>query len=426
MKELKKNMIAVLLVLISSGSFAQNNFNLDSAKHAFTWKKRRIINNNDGSDVQYRAPIDTASPQSFLRRRFVGLKGSQVDAISYCDGFLDKYTHRSDKTEIRRKMGKYDLIVDYLFKNDTDPLNEVVNFCRENNLDIFWSMRMNDDHDFQDNNKMPTWKKENPDALMGKKGDQFSHRSTWTALNYENYKVRRYQLEVIEDVVSRYDIDGIELDFFRHLWLFRETLNGKPATSSQLALMTGFIHDIRDLLDDYSRRKKKPLLLIIRVPDSFEYCETLGIDLEEWLSKKYVDLLVTSGYFKLNSYDFLARVGKEFNVPVYPCFTPRRIHNGGGVGDKTDLVKWRSEAYTALNAGVSGIYIFNRFFSYDDVYDEIGTLESLESLEREDNFESYICETCWFKPQRWIKNGDRFIKTGDKYLEEILSKKKTD
>lgn len=418
-KVMIKKFALYLLIALPLSLTAQSTFDLDSAKKAFAWKKRRIITNNDGIDTKVRKPADTLNPKSFTDRRLKGLIGTQVDAVFYSDGVFASYTHQSEISDVRTAGLANTFLTEYLIREGTDALTEVIKFCRSNNMDVFWSIRMNDSHDSHDTTIMSSWKKNNQDALMGTYEQKFAHLDGWSAVNYENYKVRKKLLEVIEDVVSRYDIDGIELDFFKHLMLFRETLNGQKATKEQLSLMTSFIHDIRGVLDTYGQIKRKPILLTVRVPDSFEYNEALGIDLQTWLSRNYVDILVTSDYFKLNSYEFLAKVSKQFNVPIYPCLTPRRIHNGGKPGTKSDLPKWRAEAYSALKAGLNGIYVFNRFQARDRIYREIGNLRYLETLEREQNFESGICETCWFKPQRWVKEGDQFKGTGDAYLKKL-------
>jgi hypothetical protein len=215
-------------------------------------------------------------------------------------------------------------------------------------------------------------------------------------------------LEIIKDVINRYDIDGLEIDFYRHLYVFKEVQDGKIAKEKNRQKLTSFISQIRQILDAVSVERSKPILFIIRIPDSLEYCHDLGLDVKTWLENGYLDIIVGGGYFKLNSWEYLVEIGKNYGVPVYACLTPRRIHGGGSPGQKSDMPKWRGEAYKAWKAGVNGIYTFNRFNSRDRIFKEIGEINILENMERIDQ-ESYICDSCWFKPQRWLKDGDKYL-----------------
>jgi hypothetical protein len=205
----------------------------------------------------------------------------------------------------------------------------------------------------------------------------------------------------------------LEIDFYRHLYVFKEVQDGKISKEKNRQKLTSFISQIRQILDSVSIERTKPILLIVRIPDSFEYCHDLGLDIKTWLENRYLDIIIGGGYFKLNSWENLVEIGKNYDVPVYACLTPRRIHGGGSPGQKSDMPKWRGEAYNAWKAGVNGIYTFNRFNSKDAIFKEIGEITVLENLERIDQ-ESYICESCWFKPQRWLKDGEKYLNHTEK------------
>jgi hypothetical protein len=306
------------------------------------------------------------------------------------------------------------LLTKYLFDKGTDSLSEAIKFCRSNNLDIFWSFRFNDTHDSQNNRELSSWKTDHRKSLMGKQGEKLGLGGTaWSALNYSKKNVREKSLDIINDVVRRYDIDGLEIDFYRHLYVFKEVQDGKISKEKNRQKLTSFISQIRQILDSVSIERTKPILLIVRIPDSFEYCHDLGLDIKTWLENRYLDIIIGGGYFKLNSWENLVEIGKNYDVPVYACLTPRRIHGGGSPGQKSDMPKWRGEAYNAWKAGVNGIYTFNRFNSKDAIFKEIGEITVLENLERIDQ-ESYICESCWFKPQRWLKDGEKYLNHTEK------------
>jgi hypothetical protein len=385
-------------------------YNLKENRKKFAFKKRRIIVNNDGNDLLLKKESEKDNPLIFINRRLSGLKNTQVDAISYCTGVFDSYTHKSPVSQARLYNGeRKEFLTKYLFEMGTDSLFEVIKFCKSNNLDIFWSFRFNDTHDSQNDRELSSWKSAHKRSLMGKPGEKLGlGGSAWSALNYSKKNVREKSLEIIQDVVTRYDIDGLEIDFYRHLYIFKEVQQGKISKEKNRQKLTSLISQIRKTLDAVSVKRAKPILLIVRIPDSIEYCHDLGIDIKTWLENEYLDILIGGGYFKLNSWENLVEMGNRYDIPVYACLTPRRIHGGGSPGQKSDMLKWRGEAYRAWKAGVNGIYTFNRFDSKDDIFREIGEINVLENADRVDQ-ESYICNSCWYTPQRWLKNGEKYL-----------------
>ena len=66
------------------------------------------------------------------------------------------------------------------------------------------------------------FKQANPDVMLG---DGIRHGAV-TAVDYLAQKVGDFALAYIMDVVDRYDVDGISLDFFRHPIFFRSNAAG--------------------------------------------------------------------------------------------------------------------------------------------------------------------------------------------------------
>jgi len=64
-------------------------------------RARRLIVNNDGNDCLRLPREGGISADRFLESRTSALVGSHVDAISYCTGVFDFYTHHSGETQLR-------------------------------------------------------------------------------------------------------------------------------------------------------------------------------------------------------------------------------------------------------------------------------------------------------------------------------------
>ena len=367
-------------------------------------RPRRIIMNNDGNDN----PPRPATTASLLTQRFVGLENSHVDTIFYCTGVFNLYRHRSGESEQVGFNGKGTEAEQYthdLNALDTDCLEIAVRWAHEHDKEIFWSMRMNDTHDHSDkhSHRMSEWKKEHPEYLLGKRGDVFAYGGKrWSALDYGLGPVREKAYRIVRDVCTRYDIDGIELDFIRFLSYFPEATRGEPVPPEKMDRLTDLLRRVRKLTTELAGRRGRPLLTAIRVPVSLKYCRGVGLDVRQWLEERLVDIVTGGGDFRTEPWEDLVAIGRKYDLPVYAGFDRRRI----GYEHKV----WRGEALSAWDAGVDGIYLFNRFNPHFPIFDELGDPALLRSLSRVD--QSLGVGPPGRAPYKWCRVGERY-----RYLE---------
>jgi hypothetical protein len=256
---------------------------------------------------------------------------------------------------------------------------------------------------------MTDWKRQHPEYLVGKQGTKYPYGcNRWSSVDYGMPEVREKVYRILEDVGTRYEVDGLEMDFFRHPVLFRPQMTGEPVTREHCDMMTDLVRRVRAMADEVGRKRGRPLLLAMRGFDSVGFSKALGIDLERWLGEGLIDILSVGGYFKFEPWGDLAALGDKYDVPVYAVFASRRIMDGGEPGKKTEIEVWRGEALNAWKASVDGIYTFNRFNPNDQVFRELGDPELLATLDRVDQ-ESYVAQI-WSRPDTWLKNGDHFVK----------------
>ncbi|NLC67315.1 MAG: hypothetical protein GX754_00710 [Clostridiaceae bacterium] len=254
-------------------------------------RRRRLIYDNDGCDVyQCKSP----SPSELLSKRTIPLCGSHADTL-FCttrsSGF-GLFTHNTKIGQIfTGREGKHEYnITEELIKQGKDYLQIMTDFCRKNNIEIFWSMRMNDVHDSGTTlgrpeafrlNKIKT---EHPEYLFGSRENPPKY-GAWSGVDYTREEIRELAYAFVEEVCSNYDIDGINLDFFRHPVFFKRTAWGLPIQQYELDLMTDLMRKIRKMTIEIGKERGRPILLSSRVPDSLEYSRTIGIDLETWLKE---------------------------------------------------------------------------------------------------------------------------------------------
>jgi len=369
-------------------------------------RKRRIIYNNDGNDFNGATPAEPKTPENFLSKRTTPLLGSQVDSIFYCTGVTFYYKHQSLESEILKRQ----TYADELIEQGTDCLEVMTRFCRRYNLECFWSMRMNDNHDATRDWLLSQWKRNNPELLVGEKGDEFPYVSDkWSMVDYTKQQVRDKVYRDLKDVATRYDVDGLEYDFFRHPGFFKPQFFGELVTKEHRDMMTDLLRRVRKMADETGAKRGRPILIACRLPDSIEYCRAIGLDLKKWLEEDLVDIITGCGYFKLEPWLNWAALGAQYDVPAYACFVSRRIMSGGPAEAETDIRYWRGEALNAWHAGVDGIYTFNEFNPHDQKFREIGDPELLKTKQFI-NQTAYAGDEGYLNPGYWLKDGRNYIK----------------
>ncbi|MBN2211747.1 MAG: family 10 glycosylhydrolase, partial [Sedimentisphaerales bacterium] len=336
---------------------ASNISDLREQRQKTKYRTRRIIMNNDGNDFHLLDPNDLEQPKKFLERRTTPLIDSHVDSIFYCTGVFNKYMNPMNDSEWFHNSDRFDSkLAPLMRQRSVDSLNIMIEFCHAHDKEIFWSMRMNDTHDASYSFHFSQWKKDHPDCLVGKKEDldkmKYGGRR-WSSLDYNKPQVRDKVFSILSEICGRYDVDGVELDFFRHPVIFKEQMYGEPINQAQRDKVTDMIRRIRTMTETEGLRRGKPFLISIRVPDSVDYCRAIGLDIEKWLQEGLIDIVTGGGYFKLEPWENLVALGKKYDVPVYACLVRRRIEPVTSEPEGEDsLLIWRGEAYNAWKAGV--------------------------------------------------------------------------
>jgi hypothetical protein len=344
-------------------------------------RQRRIIFNNDGCEIFL---LKQATKEALLAARTTPLLGTQVDSIFYCttQGF-GLFTHFTKAGQIfLTREGRYgqneknDNRMPALLAAGVDPLQAMVDFSRQHGLEVFCSFRMNDNHDGSSADYGPirfkynTVKSAHPDYLLGQPGQQLKYGG-WSAVDYGRPEVRELMFRYVEEVCRNYDVDGIELDFFRHPVFFKSTTRGEPASNNELAAMTALVRRIRRVADEEGLRRGRPLLIAMHLPDSVEYARTIGLDLERWLEDDLMDLLIVSGYFQLNDWNYSVALARKYGVKVYPSLDEPRLKDNLARTERQAERTYMARAAVAWQAGVNGIYMFN-YFSDSNLKFELG------------------------------------------------------
>lgn len=334
-------------------------------------KPRAVIYNNDGCD-SYLYPKSKLpfTIEKFLKLRTSPLVGTDITTISYCtlSSSFGQFTHNTKAGEFllntHKRKGRVNVTPEFA-KLKTDPLKEVIKYAHANNMEVFWSNRVNDTHDsghrpYKPYERWSKFKQAHPEYLMGKCGERFPN-GRWSAVDFTHREVRELAVKYLTEVCENYDVDGVELDFFRHLYLFKSVVKGGKASPKELKMLTYTLREIRSMTEHIGMRRGRPILVAIRIPDSVEYCRELGIDLQKWLKDGLIDIIIGSGYFRLNDWKYFVKLGHKYNVKVYAGLSEPRVRNQHPLLQRANKLSYRARAAEALQAEVDGIYLFNQF-----------------------------------------------------------------
>ncbi|CAN5402250.1 hypothetical protein BH11PLA2_BH11PLA2_40880 [soil metagenome] len=342
-------------------------------------RPRRVIFNNDGGEPA--RSMRSPSEKEFLDLRTTQLAGTHVDSIFYCSrtsGF-GVFTHFSKIGQVFTSTeGNYEHNqMAGLLKAGLDPLTMQCNFGKKHNIEVFWSLRMNDTHDgskaeygpimFKDNKL----KNEHPEYLLGTIKKPLKH-GAWSAVNYGLPEVRELCFRYIEEVCRNYDIDGIELDFFRHPVFFKSTARGEPATQEELDAMTELIKRIRTMTEEVAAKRGKPILVAVKSPDSVDYCKAIGLDLEAWMKSGLFDMYIPGGYFQLNEWDYSIALARKYGLKVFPSLDESRLKDVDAKAVRNAAASYRGRAAAVWNANADGVY----FFNFNDTQPGVGLLNA--------------------------------------------------
>ncbi len=335
-------------------------------RHEAIHRRRRIIFNDDAGVVH---DPKAHTEEGFLDSRLGHILDTQVDSIWWSfnkNADLLLYDTRvgdivgsapypgAPKSELERLNIQYDN-VKAMMARGTDPLKFVVDWGHGVGREVFASFRINMIQDSWRRDFHSRWKREHPEYCLGERGmgensDNEEERLCWSALDWEHEAVRDQRLSLIDDVCSRYEVDGMELDFWRWPILFKPTLYHEPVEQKHIDMVTDFMRKTRERVTEIEAERGRPIVIAPRVFDTTEINRRMGLDVETWLEEGLLDVLVVGGSYTYYSFPVSewADLAHKYDVPFYPC-----LYRSTGV--EFD----RAVATHYFSSGADGIYTFN-------------------------------------------------------------------
>ena len=242
-----------------------------------------------------------------------------------------------------------------------DPYEVMIRRCRRKNISPWISMRMNDIHNINEPQHYyhsEFWRS-NPQFRI----DPQYTGNDWGpyALDYAHPEVRQYQMAFIEELLERYDADGIELDWLR----FTNHLKNKKEDA---CFIDDFVAEVRQRVDDWSRKRGRKIQVAVRVPSHPDASDSVGLKAVHWAKQGWIDIIIAATFFGTTDFDvrfdlWRERLGED---------AAKRILLIGGADCMTsaypgakhvlmDIPTLYGFADNMHYRGADGIYLFNWF-----------------------------------------------------------------
>jgi hypothetical protein len=171
-------------------------------------------------------------------------------------------------------------------------LNEImISRLRYHGITPWLSFRMNDIHDW--------------DELIGARVSDYRHEAINNRINriihrpitknFDNCldfmieNTRNVFLAYIEEQLSKYDVDGIELDFMREAFCF---CPGSEYDGRQV--ITDFICSVKEIVKKYEDITGHGIKIMIRVPPDPVQAYDIGFDIYTWANDSLIDIIVVT------------------------------------------------------------------------------------------------------------------------------------
>jgi hypothetical protein len=230
-----------------------------------------------------------------------------------------------------------------------DPFGMFLQGLRRAGKETFITYRMNDVHGADDPNYSGTaeFKKEHPDYIVDAQAVR-ERRADWMCycLDYSRPEVREYILATMRELVTWYEVEGLQLDWMR----FPRHLSGTPeAVWEKRGILTEFTAEARALT-------KGKMLLAARVPTNLAGCRRVGLDIAEWARQGLVDFLVATPFLTTDWWMPIEELHAELGAHPVPIYADIEHGHGPQAHCPESL---RGAALSLYGCGADGLYLFN-------------------------------------------------------------------
>jgi hypothetical protein len=181
--------------------------------------------------------------------------------------------------------------IQQLIRAGHDPLKVLCNRCNEKGIFFIASNWVNllggDRKTYGGQGRKCDFVYDNPQLQVGPESDPRAKAVPPERFSFLHPEVRAYRFRIFEELLSRYQTDGIELN------LLNDIPFCKFSQTEQLApLMTEWIRELRAIAVKAEQQQGRRKRIYARLPSQPAAWKTLGYDVTTWIREKLVDGLM--------------------------------------------------------------------------------------------------------------------------------------
>ena len=244
-----------------------------------------------------------------------------------------------------------------------DWLKDAVEAAKDENIEAWVSLRMNDSHYLATNGAASKFVTDH---------SEYQINATSKRLDFAKAPVRNYMKNYITELARDYDINGIELDFLRDVQYF-----SNADTDESRKVMSDWLKEVRASVDEARQGTK----IYGRVYITEEKSKQIGLDAAQWIADGSVDGIIISGYDDMSG-DYPVKEWRESIAAKNTENNEYKLIVGGSnyIGCSQAYNQWgmftdpntlKGIASSAYAQGADGVYTFNMYNISDSYYTEV-------------------------------------------------------
>jgi len=334
-------------------------------------KTPRFFYNNDGSFLKNYRIVPPLSMEEFLYESVGRVIGTQVDAL-VCNMFDfgdASPTYPSAVPEARRvyledfeSVGEWREQENVRWAIEQDAWQDAVEAAHDAGIRFWAGMRFNDIHPRRWTTE---FRANHPQYELGDRCGSGQHEpgayfvgERCRGYDFSIPEVRAHRLKLVEEVCTRYDVDGFEWDFMRE---YKHLL---PDVEDRESILTDYMREARELLRRIGEKRGRAVGFGVRVSPTLEKCHAEGMEMETWVREDLVDYVSPSPFAPTVTQPFFkpfVDLTRGTGCRVYACCSEQMDGRWSCPG------KWgpppasalRAGMFNAWQEGVDGVYLFN-------------------------------------------------------------------
>ena len=234
-----------------------------------------------------------------------------------------------------------------LIDQGNDPLRLLCDRAREKGLLIYPLLQVQKEGPSSVPMRCSDFRRNNRHLEIGGAGDLDPETPGFDCLDFKHPEVREERFGIVEEVVNGYTIDGFELNLEEMPWFFHP-----DEVESGRQILTDWVGRVHEEL----KKGGKDRELVIEIPLSLEQCHAAGMNVEDWIRREMVEVLIPRDKPLNQMTDFSEVLGVTRG-------TKTRVHAALANSVKSDRLDFasasamRAAACNYLAQGVDGLFL---------------------------------------------------------------------